>query len=84
MRTFLWMILALMGLCCRADNAGVTSFVRVLNFHGRCASTYLSPGLCSQRPFIRGEQVRCDDGLAFGVERHSADGRPVSSGTRPA
>ena len=33
-RTFLWMLLALMGLCCRADNAGVTSFVRVLNFRG--------------------------------------------------
>lgn len=31
-QTFLWMTLALMGLCCRADNAGVTSFVRVLNF----------------------------------------------------
>ena len=31
-RTFLWMVLALIGLCCRADNAGVTSFVRVLNF----------------------------------------------------
>ncbi|WP_156901766.1 transposase [Azohydromonas australica] len=35
MRTFLWMILALMGLCCRSDNAGVTSFVRVLNFRGQ-------------------------------------------------
>ena len=34
-RTFLWMLLALMGLCCRADNAGVTSFVRVLNFRGQ-------------------------------------------------
>ena len=30
-RTFLWMLLVLIGLCCRADNAGVTSFVRVLN-----------------------------------------------------
>ena len=29
--TFLWMTLVLMGLCCRADNLGVTSFVRVLN-----------------------------------------------------
>jgi hypothetical protein len=26
------MLLALAGLCSRADNAGVTSFVRVLNF----------------------------------------------------
>jgi len=34
-RTFLWMLLVLMGLCCRADNAGVTSFVRVLNFRGQ-------------------------------------------------
>jgi hypothetical protein len=29
------MLLVLMGLCCRADNAGVTSFVRVLNFRGQ-------------------------------------------------
>lgn len=28
--TFAWLLLALMGLCCRGDNAGVTSFVRVL------------------------------------------------------
>jgi DDE superfamily endonuclease len=32
-RTFVWMLLALAGLCSRADNAGVTSFVRVLNLH---------------------------------------------------
>ena len=31
-RNFLWMVLALMGLCIREDNAGITSFVRVLNF----------------------------------------------------
>ena len=30
-RTFLWMLLVLMGLCSRTDNAGVSSFVRVLN-----------------------------------------------------
>jgi hypothetical protein len=41
MRTFLWMILALMGLCCRADNAGVTSFVRVLNFRGQAYHRFL-------------------------------------------
>ena len=29
--TFLWMTLVLIGFCCRADNLGVTSFVRVLN-----------------------------------------------------
>ena len=29
-RTFLWLVMVLMGLCCRADLAGVTSFVRVL------------------------------------------------------
>jgi DDE superfamily endonuclease len=34
-RTFVWMLLALMGLCCRADNAGVTSFVRVLNLRAQ-------------------------------------------------
>jgi len=28
--TFVWMALVLMGLCCRSDNMGVTSFVRVL------------------------------------------------------
>src|ERR1039458_9337086 len=31
-RTFLWMALALAGLCCRSDRAGVTSYVRVLGF----------------------------------------------------
>ncbi|MFZ3084883.1 transposase [Rhodoferax ferrireducens] len=29
--TFVWMTLVLIGLCCRSDNLGVTSFVRVLN-----------------------------------------------------
>jgi hypothetical protein len=29
-RTFLWMVLTLISLCCRADLAGVTSYVRVL------------------------------------------------------
>jgi len=29
-RTFLWMLVVLMGLCTRSDLAGVTSFVRVL------------------------------------------------------
>lgn len=32
--TFVWMVLVLMGLCCRSDNLGVTSFVRVLNLRG--------------------------------------------------
>jgi hypothetical protein len=41
MRTFLWMLLVLMGLCCRADNAGVTSFVRVLNFRGQAYHRFL-------------------------------------------
>jgi hypothetical protein len=40
-RTFLWMLLVLMGMCCRADNAGVTSFVRVLNFHGKAYHRFL-------------------------------------------
>ena len=40
-RTFLWMLLALLGLCCRADNAGVTSFVRVLNFSGQAYHRFL-------------------------------------------
>ena len=31
-RTYLWMVLALMGLCCRLDLSGVTSYVRVLSF----------------------------------------------------
>src|SRR6266849_3326238 len=41
LRTFLWMLLVLMGLCCRADNAGVTSFVRVLNFRGQAYHRFL-------------------------------------------
>lgn len=40
-RTFLWMVLVLMGLCSRADNAGVTSFVRVLNFRGEAYHRFL-------------------------------------------
>ena len=37
MRTFVWMTLSLIGLCCRADQAGVTSYVRVLGF---CEKAY--------------------------------------------
>lgn len=40
-RTFLWMLLTLASLCCRADNAGVTSFVRVLNFSGKAYHRFL-------------------------------------------
>ena len=32
--THVWITLVLMGLCCRSDNLGVTSFVRVLNLRG--------------------------------------------------
>ena len=39
--TFVWMALVLMGLCCRSDNAGVTSFVRVLNFSGQAYHRFL-------------------------------------------
>ncbi|MBP8202218.1 MAG: transposase [Verrucomicrobiales bacterium] len=39
--TFFWLVLVLMGLCCRADNAGVTSFVRVLNFRGEAYHRFL-------------------------------------------
>ena len=40
-RTFLWMVLVLMGLCCRMDLAGVTSFVRVLGFRGKAYHRFL-------------------------------------------
>ncbi len=40
-RTFLWMLLALAGLCCRSDNAGVTSFVRALSFSGKAYHRFL-------------------------------------------
>jgi len=40
-RTFLWMALVLMGLCCRMDLAGVTSFVRVLGFRGKAYHRFL-------------------------------------------
>ena len=39
--TFLWMTLVLMGLCCRSDNLGVTSFVRVLNLRGDAYHRFL-------------------------------------------
>jgi hypothetical protein len=41
MRTFVWMLLVLMGLCSRSDNAGVTSFVRVLNFRAQAYHRFL-------------------------------------------
>jgi DDE superfamily endonuclease len=40
-RTFLWMVLALISLCCRADLAGVTSYVRVLGFDDRAYYRFL-------------------------------------------
>lgn len=40
-RTHLWMVLVLMGLCCRMDLAGVTSFVRVLGFQGKAYHRFL-------------------------------------------
>ena len=40
-RTFLWMVLALMGLCCRSDRAGVTSYVRVLDFGSEAYHRFL-------------------------------------------
>lgn len=40
-RTFFWMLLTLAGLCCRADNAGVTSFVRVLDLSGKAYHRFL-------------------------------------------
>lgn len=40
-RTFVWMLLVLMGLCCRSDNAGVTSFVRVLNLREQAYHRFL-------------------------------------------
>ena len=39
--TFVWMTLVLMGLCCRSDNLGVTSFVRVLNLRGDAYHRFL-------------------------------------------
>lgn len=41
-RTFLWMTLALAGLCIRNDLAGVTSLVRVLGLRGRCYRCFLN------------------------------------------
>jgi hypothetical protein len=35
------MVLTLMGLCCRCDRAGVTSYVRVLNFGGQAYHRFL-------------------------------------------
>ncbi|MEI8326009.1 MAG: hypothetical protein WCH44_11715 [Betaproteobacteria bacterium] len=40
-RIFVWMVLVLVGMCCRADNAGVTSFVRVLNFGDQAYHRFL-------------------------------------------
>jgi hypothetical protein len=40
-RTFLWMVLTLMGLCCRFDLAGVTSYVRVLGLRPQAYHRFL-------------------------------------------
>ncbi len=40
-RTFLWLVLSLAALSCRSDNAGVTSFVRVLNFRPEAYHRFL-------------------------------------------
>ena len=40
-RTFLWMLLALIGLCCRLDLAGVTSYVRVLGLRPQAYHRFL-------------------------------------------
>jgi hypothetical protein len=40
-RTFLWMVLTLIGLCCRLDLAGVTSYVRVLGFRPEAYHRFL-------------------------------------------
>jgi len=40
-RTFLWMLLTLIGLCCRMDLAGVTSYVRVLSFRPEAYHRFL-------------------------------------------
>ena len=41
-RTFLWLVLALIGICCRMDLAGVTSFVRVLRLKPAAYPRFLS------------------------------------------
>ena len=40
-RTFLWMVLILMGLCCRLDMAGVTSYVRILGLRPQAYHRFL-------------------------------------------
>jgi len=40
-RTFLWMVLTLMGLCCRSDRAGVTSYIRILGLGGKAYHRFL-------------------------------------------
>jgi hypothetical protein len=40
-RTFLWMVLTLMGLACRSDLAGVTSYIRVLGLAGQAYHRFL-------------------------------------------
>ena len=52
-RTYLWLVLSLVGLSCRPDNAGVTSFVRVLQFAPQAYHRFLhffhSDGVCLER-----------------------------------
>jgi len=52
-RTFLWLVLSLMGISCRTDNAGVTSFVRLFRFAPQAYHRFLhffhSNGVCVER-----------------------------------
>jgi len=41
LRTFLWMTLALIGICCRPEREGVTSFIRVFGFGDRAYRRFL-------------------------------------------
>jgi ClpP class serine protease len=59
------MLLVLMGLCCRADNAGVTSFVRVLNFRDSLQAVSLLVHSCGGQVAAVPLTSRIHEGLVF-------------------
>ncbi|MGH7461858.1 MAG: transposase, partial [Longimicrobiales bacterium] len=78
-RSFLWLVVALAGLCARADLLGVTSIVRTLGLAARCYDRLLD--------FFHGPAVEVDGLTRHWVQRvlqllplHRFAGRPVLLG----
>ena len=70
--TFVWMTLVLIGLCCRSDNLGVTSFVRVLNLTGDGVAHSRGAGV--RQPGFKNAVGQARDAPVFDNERLEQNG----------